>query len=182
LTSWRKSKASSSSSPRWVALGVQRRAQEVGVADAGDLHRILEGEEQALAGALLRGLLDQVLTEILDGTFTDVVVLASGQHRRQGALARAVGAHDGVDLAGVDGQIDALEDLVALNGGMKIGQFEHVLPSVLPSADAALCVRLVSWIQDERPERMRCAVGSEFRCLRKTEAYPWVRRVFSLAL
>ena len=37
------------------------RAQEVGVGDAGDLDRILEGEEDARLGALLRLQLEQVL-------------------------------------------------------------------------------------------------------------------------
>ena len=36
-----------------LAHGVERRLEEVGVADAGDLDRVLEGQEDALAGALL---------------------------------------------------------------------------------------------------------------------------------
>ena len=44
-----------------LALGVERRLQEVGVGDAGDLDRILEGQEHALAGALLGRHLEQVL-------------------------------------------------------------------------------------------------------------------------
>jgi hypothetical protein len=37
-----------------LALRVERRAQEVGVVDAGNLHRVLEREEHAGRGARLR--------------------------------------------------------------------------------------------------------------------------------
>ena len=40
---------------------------------------------------------------------------------RQSRLARAVGAHDGVDFALADGQVDPLEDLViGLGGGRNV--------------------------------------------------------------
>ena len=40
-------------------------------------------------------------------TLGDLVVLAPGEHVGQRALARAVGAHDGVDLAGADLEVEA---------------------------------------------------------------------------
>jgi len=46
--------ASSSLSPLRLALGVQRRAQEGGIADAGQLHRVLEGRGTGGGGAFLR--------------------------------------------------------------------------------------------------------------------------------
>jgi hypothetical protein len=39
-------------------------------------------------------------------------------------LARAVGSHDRVDLAGVDRQIDAFEDLAAIHRYVQILDFE----------------------------------------------------------
>ncbi len=53
--------ASSSGWPRCLRIGVERRLEEVGVGDAGDLDRVLEGEEDALAGALLGRHREQVL-------------------------------------------------------------------------------------------------------------------------
>jgi hypothetical protein len=37
----------------------------------------------------------------------------------EGALARAVGAHDGVDLAGSDLQVETLEDLLVSHVGLE---------------------------------------------------------------
>ena len=42
----------------------------------------------------------------------------AGQHLGQRALARAVRPHDGVDFAGMDGEIDALRDFTIANGGV----------------------------------------------------------------
>ena len=46
-----------------------------------------------------------------------LVAGASHDHVGQGALARAVRAHDGVHLAGADGEVDPLEDLLAGHAG-----------------------------------------------------------------
>ena len=51
--SFRNCIASSSLSPRARRMRVQRGAQEIGVADAGQLDRVLERQEQAGGGALL---------------------------------------------------------------------------------------------------------------------------------
>ena len=51
--------------------------------------------------------------------------LATGQHLRERALARAVRPHDGVHLAGIHLQVDALEDLVVFNFGVQILDFQH---------------------------------------------------------
>ena len=45
------------------------------------------------------------------------VGVAAGQHLRQRAFSRAVLAHDGVNLAGLDVEIDALENVLAAGGG-----------------------------------------------------------------
>ena len=48
-------------------------------------------------------------------------------HVRQRRLARAVRAHDGVDLAGADGEVDPLEDLLAGHAGPQAADLEHVV-------------------------------------------------------
>ncbi len=50
----RNSPAESSSSPRALRCALSAVAQELDVGDAGDLDRILEAEEQAGGGALVR--------------------------------------------------------------------------------------------------------------------------------
>ena len=94
------------------AVGVDRRAQEARHGQAGDRHRVLEGQEHAEAGALVDRELEEIaaLPEHLAGP--DHVRGVAHQRVGQGGLARAVGAHDGVDLALADGQVDPLEDLV----------------------------------------------------------------------
>ena len=57
----------------------------------------------------------------------DVVAVAAGEDGGQRALAAAVRAHDGVDFAGVDGQVDAFEDLLALHAGAEVFDFENGL-------------------------------------------------------
>ncbi len=82
-----------------LAALVQGRAQEVEVAHAGDLHRVLEGEEDAFPGALLRCQFQQVLAVVGHGAFRHFVFLPACQYVGQGAFAGAIGAHDGVHLS-----------------------------------------------------------------------------------
>jgi hypothetical protein len=88
---------------------VQRGLEEVDVVHAGNLDRILEREEDALAAPALRRHLEQVLP--LYRTSPPVTSKsAAGQHVGERALAGAVGPHDRVDLAGVHRQVQTLED------------------------------------------------------------------------
>ena len=52
------------------------------------------------------------------------VQFAARQHLRQRALARPVGAHDGVHFAGIHREIDALENFAIANRGVQIFNFE----------------------------------------------------------
>ena len=58
----------------------------------------------------------------------DLVARVAGDGGRQGGLAGAVGAHDRVDLAGVDRQGDALEDflgaLLGLDADVQVLDFQ----------------------------------------------------------
>src|SRR5205085_5338279 len=49
----------------------------------------------------------------------------SREHLRERALAGAVRAHDRVDLARVDGEVEALENFFIAYGGVEIFDFEH---------------------------------------------------------
>ena len=120
-------------------MRVQRRAQEVHVADAGDLDRVLEGQEHARARALLGCQRQQVLAVERHAAAGDLVALAAGQHVGQRALARAVGSHDGVHLARADVEVEAVEDLCAVDLDVEVLDLEHRSCSDVPSvsADAA---------------------------------------------
>ena len=48
----------------------------------------------------------------------------AGKHAREGALARSVGAHDGVDFAGAYGEVDTAKDFLAIDAGMQIAYFQ----------------------------------------------------------
>ena len=54
---------------------VDRRLQEIGVVHAGDLDRVLEGEEDALPGALLGLQFRDVLAPVTDDPLGDLVAL-----------------------------------------------------------------------------------------------------------
>src|SRR5450759_3357481 len=92
--------------------GIERRPEEVRVADTGYLYRVLEGHEDAFTGGLLRFHGQEVLAVVRHLARGDGVGLAAGQRLRQRAFARAIRAHDGVHFAGVHLQVNALEDFV----------------------------------------------------------------------
>ena len=106
--------------PAFLADGVERRLQEVGVVDARDLDRVLEGHEHALAGALVGGHLEQVLAAVEDAAAGDLVAGVAGQGPGQGALARPVGSHDGVHLARIHFETHSAEDLFVLRLHLQI--------------------------------------------------------------
>ncbi len=107
-----------------LAHGVERRLEEIHIADAGNLDRILEGEENAGLSALFGVELEQVLAVVSDGAARNLIKVAAGEDLGERALARAVGAHDGVHLACVHGKGDALENFTVADGGVKIVDFE----------------------------------------------------------
>src|SRR5690606_19514139 len=106
-------------------LRVQGRAQEVGVVHARDLDRVLEGEEQARGGALLRLEGQQVRPFEPHRAGADRVALAPGQHVAERGLAGAVGTHDGVHFAGLHLQGEPLEDLAVVDGRVEVRDIEH---------------------------------------------------------
>ena len=95
-----------------LELGVERGADEARDAQAGDRGRVLEGQEQAEPGSLVGRQLEDVAALPDHLAALDDVGRVAHQGVGEGRLARAVGAHDRVDLALADGQVDPLEDLV----------------------------------------------------------------------
>ena len=105
---------------RLLALGVDRHAQEVGDRHAGDRHGVLEGQEQPGLGALVRLGRGDVLALEGDRALGDLVGGVAEQRVRERRLARAVGAHQGVDLAARDVQVDAPQDLAVLDAHVQV--------------------------------------------------------------
>ena len=115
----------SSASPARLAHRVHRRAQEGHGGDARDLHRILEGEEHAGGRALERLHGKQILTLPGDRARGDLVVVLAGQHVSERRLAGAVRAHDGMHLAGRQGEVEAFQDLAAIDIDVKVLDLKH---------------------------------------------------------
>ena len=85
-------------------------AQEVRHGHAGNLNRVLHCEEEASAGTLVNAHLGDVLAVQQNLAGINLVLGVAGDGGSQGGLTGTVGAHDGVNLARVDGQVNALED------------------------------------------------------------------------
>jgi hypothetical protein len=103
-----------------LTLLVVGEAEELRVRDARHLDRILEGEKDALARPLVGLQLKQVAPLEDDFAARHLVGRMAGQNLRQRRLARSVRAHDGVDLALVDLQINAAEDFLSLHSRAQI--------------------------------------------------------------
>ena len=99
--------------------GVQRRADEAGDAQPGDRGGVLEREEQPQPCALVGRQREQVVALPQHLAAVDDVRRVAHQRVRERGLARAVGAHDRVDLALADGEVDPLEDLAVGLGGRR---------------------------------------------------------------
>ena len=82
---------------------------------------------------LIRIHLFDVFTVEEDLTIGDLVVGVTSDRVGERGLARAVRTHDGVDLAMVDGEVDALEDLkwavLSFHGHVEVLDFQsrHVI-------------------------------------------------------
>ena len=117
---------SSSSSPLLLWMAVVAGPHELVHTHAGNLDGVLEAEEDARAGTLFRRHAQQVdaVQQRLAGLH-DVLRMAR-EDVGEGALAGAVGPHDGVHLALLHRKVDALQDCVASDGGGQVANFQHV--------------------------------------------------------
>ena len=110
-----------------LADRVEARLQQVDVVHARNLHRVLEGEEDAFACAILGCHREQVVTTVRDRALRDLVAFAAREHLHERALARAVRAHDGVHFAGRNLQAQAVEDLALAGAHMEIVDLQHLV-------------------------------------------------------
>ena len=127
-----------------LALGIDSGAHEVDHAHAGNLDGILESEEEAEVAAFLGGQVEQVVAH--EGGLAPFYLIGrvAGQHHRQGGLAGAVGAHDGMHLAGLDFQVDAAQYLFAANGGAQVFYFKYFRTHILYT-HAGVCLSVCSY-------------------------------------
>ena len=88
------------------------RAQEIGHGHTGNLDRVLHGQEQTGTGALINRHGEHFGTVQQNGSAFDLVLGVTGDRVREGRLARTVRAHDRVDLALIDGEIDSPQNLL----------------------------------------------------------------------
>ena len=109
-----------------LAFRVERGLEKVGVVNARNLDRVLEAQENAVASTFFGFEFQQVLTLEGDGTARDFVVLVARNDLRQRTLTGAVGAHDGMHLAGVNRQGQTAEDFTVADATLKVLDFEHV--------------------------------------------------------
>ena len=101
-------------------MRVEHRAQVLGDGHAGNRDGVLEGHEQAHAGALVGVGLGDVLAAPDDLALGDLEARVAHDHVRERRLARAVRSHQGVDLAAADGQVDAAQDLLLTGADVKV--------------------------------------------------------------
>ena len=99
--------------------------QKVGDLHARDRRRILKGEEEPGARALVGGQGEQVLAVERD-VAGDLVMGMAGQREGERRFAAPVGTHQAPHPAGLDGQVDSLEDLVARDAAMQVGDTKTV--------------------------------------------------------
>jgi hypothetical protein len=108
-----------------LALRIQRLAQELHIGNAGNFDRILEAEEQTGSGTFMRLKLQHVLAVERHRTLGHFVTRTAAQHIGKRRLARAIGAHDCVDLTRADFQRQPVEDLLAIYLGVEVFNLQH---------------------------------------------------------
>ena len=86
-------------------------AQEIHVVHARQFDRVLEREEHTGSRSFIGGERQQIQAQIRDRARRDLIAGLAREDTGQCRLSGAVGAHDGMDLAGIDGQVDAFDDV-----------------------------------------------------------------------
>ena len=105
--------------------GVVGQTQELAVADAGDLDRILEREEDAGTCPRFGCQLEQIAAFVQDFADRHLIRGVAGQDFCEGALARTVRPHDRVHLAALHPEVEALEDLGAIDGRVQAAHVQQ---------------------------------------------------------
>ena len=128
-----------------LAVGVHDHPQVLRDGHARDRDGVLEGHEEAHAGPLVGVGLGDVLALEEDLALGHLEVGLAHDHVGQRRLAGAVGAHEGVDLALADREVEPLEDLLVAGPDVEVADLEisHVLS--------------VSWCESDGDGRRRGA-------------------------
>src|SRR5690606_10552912 len=121
-------------------LGLYRETQEVRNGDTGDLHRVLERQEDTRTGTFIRLQLQEVLTLEDHTARGHLVRRVPTQYLRQRALPRAVRPHDRMDLTGLQLQVHTPQDLGPLLGDRGV-QIDNLQQRLTHSLSSLLTVR-----------------------------------------
>ncbi len=105
---------------RRVADVGHRVPQEVGHRDAGDGRRVLEARKIPALARSSGSSRQDVLAVERDRAFGDLIIRVSHQGVAQGALPRAVGAHQGMDFSLAERQVHPAQDFLALDRHVQI--------------------------------------------------------------
>ena len=101
-------------------MGIDRHAQEVRDRHTGHGLRVLESKEQPQAGALVDLELEQVLPVERHRSLGDLVARVTHERVGERRLAGAVGAHERVDLALADREVQATDDFRSVSGDVQV--------------------------------------------------------------
>ena len=107
-----------------LAVGVEDHPQVLADRDAGDRDRVLEGHEEAGAGALVGIGLGHVLALEGDRALGHLEGRVAHDRVGEGRLAGAVGPHQRVDLALLDVEVEAAEDLLVLDAHVQVAYLQ----------------------------------------------------------
>ena len=145
------------------------RGQQRVQAHAGHLDRVLQREEQPGPRPLPRRQAGQLLPVHGDGARGHLGAGPAHERVGQGALARAVGAHDHVHLAAAHREVDAVQHLPAARRGVQVPDLEDVLGAHGSTTDDGA-------VRRPRPRRRRRAASpaaSRARRSRRSNVLPW---------
>ena len=108
-----------------AAPGRDGLAEELRDRHARDLLGVLEGQEHPRPGPRVGRPGRDLLASKHDPALGDLVAGVAGEGVGEGGLARTVRPHDGVQLARRDDEVDAAQDLVALDRDVQVLDGEH---------------------------------------------------------
>src|SRR5579862_2354967 len=135
-----KSMASSSSSPRWARMALRALRRKYALPMPG----ISTGYWKARNTPSLRLLglhFEKIFAVEEHLALGHVVGFAARQYLRQRALARSVGAHDGMHFTRIDGQINAFENFVTAYLGVQIPDFQKTHLYLIQNFRSSSCTQ-----------------------------------------
>ncbi len=123
----------SSASPRALRWALSAVRRNVMVATPGISIGYWKARNRPLAARSSGSISSTFSPSSSDFAFGHLVLLAAGEHVGERRLARSVRAHDGVDLALVDDEVEAVEDLLALDLDVQVLRLPTSASACFPS-------------------------------------------------